>query len=169
MLIYLILLMTAVPFVELALLLQVHHVVSEAWGTGAGLLVTLGTVIITGVIGAALARQQGVRVLKDLQASLNRGEMPGKAIADGVLVLVGAAMLLTPGFLTDLFGFSLLIPVTRVVYRELLMRWARKKLQAGEVHVSLSGGNPAGDSVKSPEARYEPNLSEEDETGARLD
>lgn len=164
MLIYLILLLTTVPFLELALLLQVHHALSEAWGSGIGLLVTMGTVIVTGVIGAALAKQQGVSVLKELRASLNRGEMPGRALADGVLVLVGAALLLTPGFLTDLFGFSLLIPLTRSFHRELLMRWARRKMQLGEMNVSFYGGAPSGEPTSSREARYEPNLSEEDES-----
>jgi len=169
MLIYLILLMTIVPFLELALLLQVHYVVSEAWGTGMGLLVTLGTVVVTGVIGAALAKHQGIKVLKEMRATLSRGEMPGKSIADGVLVLVGAALLLTPGFLTDLFGFSLLIPVTRPLYRKLLMRWARKKLQAGTMEFSFFGGSPPNRPPGSQAARYEPNLSEEDGSQTKLD
>lgn len=169
MLIYLILLMTTVPFLELALLFQVHHIVSEAWGGGIALLITLGSVIVTGLIGAALSKQQGIKVLKELQETLNRGEMPGKSIADGVLVLVGAALLLTPGFLTDLFGFSLLIPVTRVFYREMLMRWARKKLQSGEMRVSFFGGTSPRPAAESRETRYEPNLSEEEESPSSLD
>lgn len=162
MLIYLILLLTTVPFLELALLLQVHHWVSESWGSGIGLLVTLGTVIVTGVIGAALAKQQGLHVLRELREGLDRGEMPGKALANGVLVLVGGALLLTPGFLTDLFGFSLLIPFSRNFYREWLMHWAKNKM-TGSVQVSVFGGNPSSGPAKSREAHYEPNLSEEEE------
>ncbi|MBD3675166.1 MAG: FxsA family protein [Planctomycetaceae bacterium] len=163
MLLYLILLLTIVPFVELVILLQVHHAVSTAFGPGAGLLATLGTVIVTGIIGAALARQQGLSVLKNLQLSLNRGELPGATLADGVLILIGAALLLTPGFLTDLFGFSLLIPVTRMAYRKLLIKWAKQKMARGQMDVRVSGFRETPSPTHSENAHYEPNLSEEED------
>lgn len=162
MFLYLILLLTIVPFVELVILLQVHHAVSTAFGPGAGLLATLGTIIVTGVIGAALARQQGLSVLKNLQLSLNRGEVPGSTIADGVLILIGAALLLTPGFLTDLFGFSLLIPLTRIAYRKLLIKWAKQKMLRGEMNVNVSGFGQSPSSHSPQDAHYEPNLSEDE-------
>lgn len=139
MFLYLFLLLTTVPFLELYILLQVHHTVSTAWGSGYGLMATLGTVIVTGVIGAALARQQGLSVLRKLQKSMNEGALPGDAIADGVLILIGAALLLTPGFLTDLFGFSLLAPFTRIGYRKLVIKWAKQKMSRGEMNVTMSG------------------------------
>lgn len=135
----LILLLTVVPALELVILLQVHHVVASAWGSGRALLVTIGSIAATGVAGAALARHQGLRVLRELQQRMAQGELPGQALMDGVLILIGAALLLTPGYLTDLFGFSLLIPVTRTVYRKLLARWVRDKIQRGDVHVMFAG------------------------------
>jgi len=161
MFLYLFLLLTTVPFVELVILLKVHHAVAVAWGPGYGLLATLGTVIVTGIIGASLARQQGLSVLTRLQSQMNQGEMPGDTLADGVLILIGAALLLTPGFLTDLFGFSLMIPFTRIGYRKLLIRWAKHKMDRGEINIQVSGfGAPSGTPPSSDEARYEPNLSE---------
>lgn len=164
MLLYLILLLTIVPFVELVILLQVHHAVSTAFGPGAGLLATLGTVIVTGIIGASLARQQGLSVLKKLQLSMNQGDLPGTAMADGVLILIGAALLLTPGFLTDLFGFSLLIPVTRIAYRKVLIKWAKGKMSRGEMNFTVSGFGSSPNPSNSTKTRYEPNLSEEEST-----
>jgi UPF0716 protein FxsA len=166
MFLYLFLLLTTVPFLELYILLQVHHAVATAWGSGFGLMATLGTVIVTGVIGAALARQQGLSVLQKLQKSMNEGELPGEAMADGVLILIGAALLLTPGFLTDLFGFSLLAPFTRIGYRKLLMKWAKQKMARGEMNVTMSGFGPPPSRDNSSEATYEPNLNEESD---RLD
>lgn len=136
---YLILLLTVVPALELVILLQVHHAIASVWGSGTALLVTIGSIAVTGVVGAALARHQGIRVLSDLQQRMVQGELPGQALMDGVLILIGAALLLTPGFLTDLFGFSLLIPVTRSWYRNLLSRWIRRKIQRGDVQVMFAG------------------------------
>ncbi|TWT47907.1 phage T7 F exclusion suppressor FxsA [Thalassoglobus neptunius] len=123
------LLFTIVPAIELVVLLQVHHYVSEAWGMGTGLLVTIGTIFLTGIVGAWLARQQGASVLRQLQTQLRNQQMPGQALADGVLVLIGAALLLTPGFLTDICGFSLLIPTTRATYRRMVMKWFEQYLR----------------------------------------
>ena len=132
----LLLLFTIVPAIELVILLQVHHLVASRFGTLVGLLVTVGTIVITGVTGAALARQQGMDVLRQLREQMQQGELPGQALADGVLVLIGAALLLTPGFLTDMVGFSLLIPASRKFYRERLMEWMRNR-----VRLHRSGGS----------------------------
>jgi UPF0716 protein FxsA len=144
MLLHLILLLTTVPIVELILLLQVHHLIAAHWGFGAGLLVTVGSIAGTGILGAALARHQGLGVLRDLRQSTSRGELPGRALADGVLILVGAALLLTPGFLTDAFGLSLLVPPTRALYRRSLLQWLRRKIERGEIHVHVSGMHTSG-------------------------
>ena len=139
MLLRLILILTSVPILELFVLLQVHYAVAARWGNDVGLLVTVGGVVLTGVAGAALARQQGMGVLRSIQESMRRGELPGRALVDGVMVLIGAALLLTPGFLTDALGFSFLIPGTRALHRKFLTRWIRKKLRRGEVHFRTSG------------------------------
>ena len=138
MLLYLILLLTVVPVLELVIILQVHHAIASSWGSGMALLVTIGTIAVTGIAGATLARHQGMSVLRELQKQMGRGELPGQALMDGVLILIGAALLLTPGFLTDVFGFSLLLPVTRSAYRKLLRRWVRRKMQRRDVFVTVA-------------------------------
>lgn len=144
MLLRLILLLTTVPIVELILLLQVHHAVAARWGFGTGLLVTVGSIAVTGVVGAALARHQGLAVLREIGGSTGRGELPGRALADGALILIGAALLLTPGFLTDAFGLSLLLPPTRALYRRALLAWLRRKIDRGEIQVHVSGADTTG-------------------------
>jgi len=146
MLVLLLVLLTVVPIVELVILLQVHHAVASTWGSGMGLLVTLGTIVVTGVAGATLARHQGLSVLSDLRQRLGRGELPGQALLDGALILVGAALLLTPGFLTDLFGFSLLVPITRAFHRRWLQRWFQRKIRRGDIVIDTVGTHSAPNS-----------------------
>jgi len=113
----LILLFITIPLIELYLLLQMGRYV------GAG--PTIGLVILTGVAGAYLARSQGLAVLRRISKTLSEGEVPGNHIVDGLLILVGGALLLTPGLLTDLVGFLLIIPASRIVVRE----WLKVKLR----------------------------------------
>lgn len=123
-----------VPLLELALLLQV--------GRWVGVLPTVIIVAVTGILGAWLARTEGLRTLARFQAELARGRMPGGALMDGAAILVGGAFLLTPGVLTDIVGFSLLFPPTR----RLLQGWASARLMAAirrgtlRVHVVGDGG-----------------------------
>jgi UPF0716 protein FxsA len=100
-------LFVVLPVAELALLLRV--------GRTLGFWPTLGLVLFTGVLGAALARREGTRTLGALRSEVARGGLPGRAILDGASILVGGALLLTPGFLTDALGFALLFPPTRHV------------------------------------------------------
>lgn len=109
----LIILFTVVPLVELALLIKLGNVI--------GLWPTIFIVIGTGVLGAALARSQGTQVISAIRAEVAQGRPPTESLINGLLVLVGGVVLLTPGLLTDLLGFSLLVPSTR--------SWFRKKLQ----------------------------------------
>lgn len=145
MLPWLILLLVLVPVVELAILLYVHHLLAAQWGGGVSLLITVGTIIVTGVLGAAFARQQGMGVVRDLRRQMGEGQLPGRSLLDGVLILIGAALLLSPGFLTDLLGFSLLIPLTRAGYRKLLLRWYRRKIETGELRTTVFHHSPSSD------------------------
>ena len=103
-----------VPLVELYLLIQVGSLV--------GVEITIGIVVVTGLVGAWLARFQGLKVLNEVRASLSVGEMPAEALIDGLLILVAGAVLLTPGLLTDALGFGLLIPRGRRIVRSLVRR-----------------------------------------------
>lgn len=126
MLFKLILLLTVVPIVELYLLVKL----TQLWGS---FWLTVAVIVGTGVIGAALARREGLRVLSRMQEQIARAELPADSLLDGVLILLAAALLVTPGLITDAVGFLLLIPPGRSVVRELLKRWVRKKIEAGNV------------------------------------
>ena len=104
------LLFTAVPLVELYLLIRIGRVI--------GVVPTIAIVVVTGALGAALARHQGLGVLRRLQEDLVAGRPPTGALVDGLLILVAAAMLLTPGLITDAVGFLLLVPAGRKVVRK---------------------------------------------------
>jgi len=104
-----------VPLMELYLLIQVGSLV--------GVEITIGIVVVTGLVGAWLARFQGLKALNEVRASLSVGEMPADALIDGLLILVAGAVLLTPGLLTDALGFGLLIPRGRRIVRSLVRRW----------------------------------------------
>ena len=116
---WLALLFVGIPLLELFVLIQLGQIV--------GLWPTIGVVVLTGFLGASLARHQGLRTLWQIQGELARGRLPGTALFDGLAILVGGALLLTPGILTDLLGFSFLLPFTR----RLLLRRIRKSLEAG--------------------------------------
>jgi len=102
------------PFAELYVLLKVGR------SLGAG--PTLGLVVLTGVAGAGLARMQGLRVLRRVQEAFAAGRLPAGELLDGVLVLIAALLLITPGFLTDAAGLLLLVPWTRQLARALAAR-----------------------------------------------
>lgn len=129
----LLLLLTIVPAVELVVLLQVHHFIASSFGVLTGLLVTFGSIFATGIAGAALARSQGLEVVQQLRTQLQQGQLPGETLADGVLILVGAAFLLTPGFITDVLGFTFLIPATRGFYRRRILAWLKDRLRVGRM------------------------------------
>ena len=121
MLFKIILLFIVIPFVELALLLKISaHV---------GPVPTLTLIVVTGILGGALARWQGIQTIWRLRDQTSRGQFPTEALADGAMTLVAAALLLTPGILTDLFGFSLLMPFCRTYYRHLLKNWLQRNVR----------------------------------------
>ncbi|MEE9319748.1 MAG: FxsA family protein [Granulosicoccus sp.] len=99
------LLFIVMPIVEIAVLLRV--------GDALGWLPTLAIVIITAVLGTSMLRQQGIATLARARKRMGAGEMPAQQLLEGVLLLIGGVLLLTPGFVTDAFGFACLIPVSR--------------------------------------------------------
>ena len=114
-------LFTLVPLIEIYLFIRIGAMI------GAG--PTVAVILITGALGAWLARQQGFTVVKRIQAEMTQGIPPAAQIFDGALILAGGILLITPGFLTDAFGFILLIPPTRAVVRSYLARWAKRRVE----------------------------------------
>ncbi len=112
----LLLLFTVVPLVELVLLLNIAGKTSPQF--------TLGLVLATGVAGAALARHEGLRCWRRVHEKMAAGEFPGDPLLDALMILVAGALLVTPGVLTDLVGFALLLPMfRRIVKRRLKDRF----------------------------------------------
>ncbi|MFQ5591497.1 MAG: FxsA family protein [Phycisphaerae bacterium] len=105
MLLRLLLLMIVVPLVELVILLRLAE--RFHWGP------TIALVFVTGVVGASLARREGVKAFSRLQAELAAGRVPANAIVNAALILVAGLLLITPGILTDIGGFALLIAPVR--------------------------------------------------------
>jgi len=116
---------TLVPIVELALIIEV----GRRMGTG----VTIFLVVFSGIIGASLAKYQGLRVWQQFQEQLSAGRVPEHGILDGVLILFGGALLLAPGFLTDTIGFLCLLPASRNYFKSLLRKRLERWLAEGNV------------------------------------
>lgn len=120
MFVRLLLLFTVVPLVELFLLVKIGSLI--------GVAPTIAIVIVTGILGAWLARRQGLNVLKRLNEELAQGGIPKDALIDGLLILIAGAVLLTPGLLTDAFGFFLLVPQGRALVRKSVGKAFAKKI-----------------------------------------
>ena len=103
-----------VPIAELYLIYKV--------GDSIGILPTLALLAADSIIGSLLLRTQGRTVWRRFQRTMEAGRMPHREVQDGVLVIFGGALLITPGFLTDILGLLLLIPPTRAVIRRFVMR-----------------------------------------------
>jgi len=115
----LLILFIAIPIAELWLIIQI--------GGAIGILPTLALLIVDSLVGAALARSQSRAVWQRFNVALAEGRVPGREVFDGAMVIVGGALLLTPGFLTDVFGLILLFPPTRAVVRAFLTRRVAKR------------------------------------------
>jgi len=126
MLLRLIFLFTLVPLIELAILVYL--------GTIIGALYTVLIVVATGILGAVMARHQGLAALSRIRSSIESGIMPANELFDGALILAGGLLLLTPGIITDIVGFAVLVPQTR----RIIVRWIRslihRRIQRGEIH-----------------------------------
>jgi len=109
----LLLLFTVVPLVELALLLVIAQHTSWQF--------TLLLVLVTGIVGATLARHEGLRCWQRVHEELAAGRLPGDSLLDALMILVAGALLVTPGVLTDVVGFALLLPIFR--------RWVKDHLR----------------------------------------
>jgi UPF0716 protein FxsA len=127
-----VLLFIAIPAVELVLLIEV--------GSRIGTLTTLAVIVLTGALGALLARRQGLGVVRQVQREMGEGRVPAGSIVDGIILLVAAALLVTPGFLTDTVGFLCLVPGVRRAFKRYLWRRFERAVRHGDVTVFVGGG-----------------------------
>ncbi len=113
------LLFTIIPLVELSLLIKL--------GSFIGVFNTISIVVITGFLGAFLARSQGLSVIRDIQTDLREGRLPSHRLFDAACILAGGVVLLTPGLITDIFGLLLLLPFTRAIAKAYITEHLREK------------------------------------------
>ena len=128
MLTKLVLLFVGLPLLEIMILVKL--------GEEIGFWPTLFVVVATGALGATLARAQGLSIWIQIQQELQMGRIPGVKLVDGLLILVGGIVLLTPGLLTDLFGFVLLIPFTRHMFKQWLRQKFEQMTKMGETNIT---------------------------------
>lgn len=119
----LLLLFIVVPTIEIYVLIQVGKVIG-GW-------TTVFLILMISLIGAYLAKSQGRSVWRQLQMELSMGRPPGDSLLDGICVLAGGILLMTPGFVTDIMGLILLLPATRKPIKRVLKKWMEKKLTKG--------------------------------------
>jgi UPF0716 protein FxsA len=127
-----------VPLAELAVILAVGDLL--------GLVPTLALLLVVSVAGAWLAKREGLAAWRRFQLALRQGRVPTVEVADGAMILLAGALLLTPGFLTDVVGILLLLPPTRAMARRLAPRLAARRLRhrRGRVVVVEGRSRPAG-------------------------
>jgi len=126
MLLRLLALFVLVPLLEMAILIRLGQLL--------GFWPTVGLVVATGAAGAMLARSQGLQVLRGIRTEMSVGQLPSARLFDGLLILIGGALLLTPGLLTDLVGFLLLLPASRRRVAASLRRRAEAAIRSGRTH-----------------------------------
>ncbi|AKB33151.1 FxsA protein [Methanosarcina siciliae HI350] len=118
-----------IPLVEIYLLVKIGGII--------GAFNTVLVILITASFGAYLTKIQGFRVLRQIQDATRQGYMPGNELLHGLFVLIGGFALLTPGFLTDAIGFSMLIPQIREIYVEIAKGIIRKKIEQGNFQMRM--------------------------------
>ncbi len=107
------------PVIEIAVIIQVGQLIGAAW--------TVALLLADSVLGAWLVKREGGRAWLNLRTAIDSGQPPGRELTDAALILVGGTLLLTPGFVTDVFGFVLILPVTRPLVRRFVQAWLAKR------------------------------------------
>lgn len=115
------LIFTIVPVVELYLIIEV--------GSRIGALNTISLVIVTAAVGAYMVKLEGLGVMARLQRNMQDGVFPAEELLDGMLLLVAGALLLTPGFLTDVFGFLAVFPLTRGLIKKVVKKYMESRME----------------------------------------
>ena len=122
----LLILFVIIPVTELYILIEV--------GKKIGSLSTIGVIILTGIIGTYLVKNEGFMILRKIQNDLNEGIMPGDSLIQGAIILAGGILLLTPGFVTDILGFIFLMPVSRSIVKKYFLKWLKGKIKEGNFY-----------------------------------
>lgn len=121
------------PITELYIFIKVGNIIGAA--------VTVSIVLLTALCGAFLARREGLKTLNKIVRILEAGGVPTDELVDAFFIFVGGILLLTPGFLTDFFGFFVLIPFIRNMIKEFVFRILRSKLEGKDINLDIFSGN----------------------------
>ncbi|NDV92474.1 FxsA family protein [Alteromonas sp. 345S023] len=148
------LLFAILPIIEIALLIHVGDIIG-GWNT-------VALVILSAFIGAYFVKREGINTLQTAQAKMQRNELPGKELVDGLMLVVAGVLLVTPGFITDIFGFLFALPGTRHV----LAAQVSKHMKMRVVTAGSAGGfhqqhNPFEQASNPFEQRTKPSQEED--------
>ena len=138
---FLIVLFIVVPIAELAILIQIGELIGVWW--------TIALLVVDAILGSLLARSQGRVVWRRFNEAIRIGRPPAREVMDGALVLFGGALLLTPGFLSDILGIVLLLPPTRALVRAVLVRRFAARM------IASMGAPPSGPRGPRPRQAYD--------------
>lgn len=159
---FVVLLFIVVPILELYVIIQVGGLI--------GVWPTLALLLLDAILGSMLLKHQGRGAWRRFNEALGQGRFPGTEVVDGVLIVIGGTLLVTPGFLTDIVGLVFLIPPTRALMRALLKRFTIGRVAV----VGLGGGGPfgaggpfgrGGPDPEPPNRHYDYDVSAEEEPG----
>ncbi len=130
-----------VPLVEIYVIIQVGQVIGAWW--------TIALLVADSIFGSWLVKREGGRAWRALRVALGQGRMPAKELADGALIVVGGTLMLTPGFVSDVFGVLFILPVTRPLGRRMLARVISRRLVVRGTGFggTSRGGRPAAPDV----------------------
>lgn len=123
----LVLLFVMFPMVELYLLYRL----AETFGW----METFAIILSTGLVGAYLAKKEGREIIRHINIELGEGRIPGDELLNGMCVLIGGALLLTPGIITDLVGLSLIFPLTRRIYKKYILEKMKHMIKKGSASI----------------------------------
>ena len=138
-----------VPIAELAVIIQVGQAIGVWW--------TIAILIADSILGSLLMRSQGRIAWRRFNEAVGAGRVPAREVADGVLVIFGGALLLTPGFLSDIVGLLFLLPPTRAVIRRVFLRQAMKRITVSMAGVAMPPrGNRRADDVEGTAVDVDP-------------
>ena len=148
----LLLLFILVPLADLVLLMLLSKYT--------GILLTIGLVVVSGIIGAWLAKQQVGNVGHKIRSQLSQNQLPAGLLTDGGMILFAAGLLITPGLITDVFGFSLLIPRCRQWYKDRAIKWVKEHFEVQVVTMNTQRQQQSdvvdGEVVSREDSTFEP-------------
>ncbi len=119
----------AVPLAEIYVLIQVGQVIGAWW--------TILLLVVDSILGSWLLKREGGRAWRSLQVAISEGRMPARELADGILIVIGGTLMISPGFVTDAFGILLILPFTRPIGRRLLTGFISRR-------IAVAGGGGFG-------------------------